>query len=176
MVPRCLLLLHPLHPRIYLSQTHAGNLNEKNKGLRVSFKTSFQVSLEIKLSPNCQIFLNLQIFLTKKPLATSCFGQYSGEITEFRENLRFNVASIFNGLPNHKSQCTLLSNLSKIVTMYVLSTGPEVAKLLDEFHIHYSLDRVELKLSESFILSVLLCILIEIVAIPVKNRDSIVSL
>ena len=59
--------------------------------------------------------------------------------------------------------------------MYVLSTGPEVAKLLDEFHIHYGLDRVELKLSDSFILSVLLCILIEIVAIPVKNRDSIVS-
>ena len=60
--------------------------------------------------------------------------------------------------------------------MYVLRTGPEVAKLLDEFHIHYGLNRVELKLSESFILIVLLCILIEIVAIPVKNRDSIVSL
>ena len=60
--------------------------------------------------------------------------------------------------------------------MYVLRTGPEVAKLLDEFHIHYGLNRVELKLSESFILIVLLSILIEIVAIPVKNRDSIVSL
>ena len=59
--------------------------------------------------------------------------------------------------------------------MYVLRTGPEVAKLLDEFHIHYGLNRVELKLSESFILIVLLSILIEIVATPVKNRDSIVS-